>query len=77
MSLPLIPENAKKSVMEIIREVCDSFPYDERVDLPKIDSVETFVNLTGINANGDKFYLTPYLVSFYKLLKREQAISEQ
>lgn len=74
--LPPIQNPPTQTVNDIVKEAVRSFPFDERNDLPSIRSVDDFLNLYGVNDQGQRFYLTPHLVAFVRLLQRDASINQ-
>jgi hypothetical protein len=63
-------------MIDIVKSVSKCFPFDERNDLPDIKSEKDLLNLYGTNEKGDRFYLTPHLIAFYRALEKDSYINK-
>lgn len=61
---------SNKNLRDIVEEAVRIFPFDERYDFVKIETLEDFMNMYAVNELGQRFYLTPLFVSFYRQLKK-------
>lgn len=68
--LPKVAKVTQPKLHEIMEEASRIFPFDERYDFVAVASLEEFMKLYAENDLGQRFYLTPFLINFYRQLKK-------